>query len=713
MRHLWILNGILAFAQICMALPSAPLKVYVTYLGGSKADTVSGIALDSSGSEYVAGTTYSADFPLTSSRLGRPSEGSGCAYVTKLNPAGDSIALSVCVANSQVLAFGLDSRGFIYLAVSRSSSRSASSYSVLKLDPLGQSIVYDTPIQGRPESLVVDAAGNAYLAGSAVLGFTTTPGAYQTQLSPGTCSVGNGQQPCPDAFALKLAPSGVVEWATYIGGSGPDDAHAIAVDASGSVWIVGETVSPNFPTTPGALRTSFGGEIDLGPLRFGDAFVAKLDPTGSHLLYSTYLGGAEPDGAFAVAVDNTGSAYVTGGTSSVDFLTTPGALQSAYGGPSGPTPPTLAGNAFVTKFDITGTLVYSTFVGAYGTEATAIAVNRRGEAAINAAAQSLLMEATACTGQPMVTVLNSAGSAVFAFSSVSGDYLALDGNGGLYSGGTTRTVAFLSTPHAFQTEYSGDTDGFAAKVDLSQPSGLELRSIVNAATLFGGYSFPATGAVAPGEIVSLFGHGFGSKPMVNFDRFPAPILYASDCQINAVVPFSVTAGLPSSSPPFSTSSTSVTVLAGTQTIGPMELPVVAAVPGVFTLDATGTGQAAIINEDGTVNSPSNPAPRGSTVAVYMTGTGTLTPPIADGSMGPTSPPFPAPVQTISAQIGPLPAPVSFAGQAPTLIAGATQVNVQVPPDAPTGTTIPMSIAAGGYSSSGFSPQESQVFMAIK
>ena len=101
------------------------MKIYVTYLGGSKADTVSGIALDSSGSEYVAGTTYSADFPLTSSRLGRPSEGSGCAYVTKLNPTGDSIASSVCVANSQTLAFGLDGRGFMYLAVSRSSSQSA------------------------------------------------------------------------------------------------------------------------------------------------------------------------------------------------------------------------------------------------------------------------------------------------------------------------------------------------------------------------------------------------------------------------------------------------------------------------------------------------------------------------------------------------------------------------------------------------------------
>jgi len=727
MCRLWIVHGILALAQLCMALPTPPLKVYVTYLGGSKADRVSGIAVDSSGSEYVAGTTYSADFPLTSTRLGTPSEGSGCAFVTKFDPTGKSIALSVCIANSQGLALGLDSGGFMYLAIGRSTSNGTSTYSVLKLDPAGQTILYDAPIGGTPESLVVDAAGNVYLAGSAGSGFKTTPGAYQPQLSPGTCYVGNGQQPCPDAFALKLAPSGTTAWATYIGGSGPDDAHAIAVDGSGAVWIVGETVSPNFPVTSNALRRSFGGEIDLGPLRFGDAFVSKLNPTGSQLLYSTYLGGAAPDGAFAVTVDKAGSAYVTGGTSSANFPTTPGALQPAYTdfptppgalqpvdtGTVAPMEPTLAGNAFVTKFDAFGNLIYSTFVGVYGAEGTAIAVDGHGQVAVNAAAHSLLTEATACTGQPIVTVLNSTGSAVAAFSPVGGDFLVLDGNGGLYSGGTTRTIVFLSTPDAFQTEYAGDTDGFAAKVDLGQPAGSELRSVVNAATFFGGYSFPATGAVAPGEIVSLFGHGFGSKPVVNFDELPAPILYASDCQINAVVPFSVTAGLPIAFPPFSTASTSVAVLSGGRTIGPMQLPVVAAVPGLFTIDATGTGQAAILNQDLTINGPSNPAARGSVIAVYMTGTGMLTPQIADGSLGPSTPPFPAPVQTITAQIGPLPALVLFSGQAPTLIAGATQVNVQVPLDAPTGTAIPISIAAGGYSSSGFSPQESRIFIAIK
>jgi len=206
-----------------------------------------------------------------------------------------------------------------------------------------------------------------------------------------------------------------------------------------------------------------------------------------------------------------------------------------------------------------------------------------------------------------VTVLNAAGSAIVAYSPVTGGYLAVDDHGGLYPAGTTRTLAFLSTPHAFQIFYGGgDADGSAAKLDLSQPAGPELSSVVNAATFLGGSSFPAaggpsipvTGAIAPGEIITLFGNGFGSQPSVSFDTSPAPILYSSNCQINAVVPFSIKPGMPSFGP-FSTSSTFVSVLSGGQTIGLMQLPVVAAVPGIFTVNGTGTGQAAIINQDGT------------------------------------------------------------------------------------------------------------------
>ena len=186
---------------------------------------------------------------------------------------------------------------------------------------------------------------------------------------------------------------------------------------------------------------------------------------------------------------------------------------------------------------------------------------------------------------------------------------------------------------------------------------------------------------------------------MNFGQFPATVLYASNCQINAVVPFEVSPGL----------ATLLRFNPASQTLGPIKLPVVVAAPGIFTVNGSGSGQAAILNQDSTVNSPSNPAARGSIVSVYMTGTGALNPAIPDGSLGPLIPPFPMPVAGISATIGSVDATVTFAGQAPGLIAGATQVNVQVPQNAPVGAAIPITIYAAGY----ISQLSQSVTMAVR
>ena len=214
--------------------------------------------------------------------------------------------------------------------------------------------------------------------------------------------------------------------------------------------------------------------------------------------------------------------------------------------------------------------------------------------------------------------------------------------------------------------------------------------MLNAASLLPGYpaQFPA-GAVAPGEIVTLFGNGFGSfKPSVNFGQSSAAVLYASNCQINAVVPFEAAPGV----------ATLVTVQSGGQTLGPVKLPVVAAAPGIFAANGSGSGQGTILNQDSSVNSPSNPAARGSIVSVYMTGAGALNPFVADGSLGPLIPPFPAPMAVVSVTIGQVDAPVAFAGQAPGLIAGVTQLNVEIPQNAPVGAAIPIAIYAAYYPS---------------
>ncbi|MGI8990703.1 MAG: SBBP repeat-containing protein [Bryobacteraceae bacterium] len=664
---------LLVLAVACVALTSPPRTDYVSYLGGSYADIAAGLAVDAAGSAYVAGTTNSPDFPLTSLALGTPSKNNSCAFVTKFNPIGTGIVFSICVANSRALAFGLDGSGNMYLALQRSG------FIVMKLDPSGQKILYTTPIAALPESMAVDTAGNVYLAGFAGPDFTATPGAYQRQIAAGTCRARAGVQmlqvPCSDAFAMKLGTSGAVSWATFLGGSGPDDAHAIAIDKTGSAWVVGETVSPDFPTTSGAVQTALHGEVDLGPLRYGDAFVAKLDPTGGKLLYSTYLGGSAPDAAFGVAVDSSGAAYVAGSTTSPDFPTTPGTLQPVFIG-GGSEMPRLNGDAFVVKFDSTGKLVYSTFIGGPNQIARAIVVDGSGEAFVNAVISS--GAALPCTQRPAISVLNATGSAIVATAPVGG-YLALDGNGALYSAGQAPLV-FFSTPHAFQTQYGGgDSDAAVAKVDFSQPAGPEIFSIVNAA------SNSLAGNIAPGEIVMFFGNGFGSQPSVLFDGIQAPIIYASNCQINAVVPFAVTGQ----------TTTFVDVEAG-ETIGLLKLPVAIAAPGIFTSDGTGRGQAAAVNQDGTPNSPSNPAQLGSIISLYMTGTGILNPFLSEGSLGPLSPPFPIPIAGVGARIGTSIASVLFAGQAPGLIAGVTQVNIQIPQNTAIGDSVPVTVYVGNY-----------------
>jgi uncharacterized protein (TIGR03437 family) len=418
------------------------------------------------------------------------------------------------------------------------------------------------------------------------------------------------------------------------------------------------------------------------------------------------LGGSGPDGALGIAIDGTGAVYIAGGTQSTDFPTTSGALATTYSGDNSNQPPSLIGNGFVTKLDTSGHLTYSTFTGLTNGYPTPIVVDVAGQAyvsVVSVSSSSLIQRTCPAQSNAGVIVINSTGSAVAATSPIPGGYLALDGKGSLYSAGLTYALVFFSTPRAFQAEYGGgDSDAFAARVDFSQPAGPSLGSVLNAASLLPGYGSPfatGAGAVAPGEIVTMFGNGFGSsKPTVNFGQFTATVLYASDCQINAVVPFEVIPGL----------AIPVTVQSGEQTLGPVKLPVAVAAPGIFAVNGSGTGQAAILNQDTTVNSPSNPAARGSIVSVFMTGAGSLNPPLADGSLGPLSPPFPVPVAGVVVTIGSVNAPIAFVGQAPGLVAGATQVNVQVPQNAPVGAAIPVMIYAAFYAS-----QLGQITMALQ
>ena len=234
------------------------------------------------------------------------------------------------------------------------------------------------------------------------------------------------------------------------------------------------------------------------------------------------------------------------------------------------------------------------------------------------------------------------------------------------------------------------TDG-TVTVNTGSTAKLQPNGVVNAGSFL-------PGPVAPGELVTLIGSGIGPASSqvpsgspsstilggtsVFFDGTAAPLLYAASNQINAIVPFSVSGE----------TATQLTVTAQGQTIAAVVQSVAAAAPGVFTLDSTGTGPGAILNQDLSVNSPSNPAVQGSFIAVFATGAGQTNPPGVDGQI--TGAVLPTPLLRVSVQIGGLDAKALYAGAAPGLIAGVIQVNALIPPGAPSGSAVPIVLTVG-------------------
>jgi hypothetical protein len=335
-----------------------PELYFSTYLGGIRTDTGYGIALDGNANVYVAGHTASENFPTTAG-----------AYDTSH-------------ANS---VYGWDAF-------------------ITKFNAAGTALIYSTYLGGvkdeKETKIVIDGSGNAYVAGyTNSTDFPTTMGALDTS-----------QNGFIDGFIAKLDPSGAsLVYSTYLGGTYDDLPYGIALVGSGILMIAGTTQATNFPTTAGAYDTTHNGGRD--------AFIAKLNSSGTALFYSTYLGGASDDYGLAIAVDGGGSAYVTGGTYSSGFPTTAGAFDATYNG--GP-------DVFVTKINTAGSaLVYSTFLGG-----------------------------TSASGEEK------------------GVGIALDGSSNIYVTGATTSTDFPTTAGAYDTVYNGGSyDAFMAKFN---PTGTAL-----------------------------------------------------------------------------------------------------------------------------------------------------------------------------------------------------------------------------------------------
>jgi hypothetical protein len=399
-----------------------PTLEFATYLGGEDQDQGLAIVTDDTGAIYVTGEAQSVDFPTTAGAF-QPlfSDGLSDAFVTKFAPDGATLLYSTYLGGN---------------------------------------------LTDISRDIYVDGEGNTYLTGSTTSNdFPTTPNAFQTT-PPGDT----------DAFVTKLNPSGSgLVYSTYLGGLGElggDDGYSITADAQGNAYVSGVTGSRNFPVV-----NPFQADCRPGPPFCHDVFVSKLNPQGSALVYSTFLGGRSVfEEGQAIAVNAEGNAYVAGFTDSDDFP-----LQN-------PIKPTLiAGDsdAFLTKFSVNGSsLVYSTYLGGYNGTDEGYGI------ALDASENAYVVGWTDSSDFPMVNPvqstfggnndafvakINAAGSAILfstflgVFGTDIGYDIALDPANNMYITGYTSSEDF-PVVNAVQPTYGGFYDAFVAELNAAGSS---------------------------------------------------------------------------------------------------------------------------------------------------------------------------------------------------------------------------------------------------
>jgi hypothetical protein len=335
---------------------------YATYLGGSgnaatpaHGDVSQAIAVDSTGSAYVTGYTWSPDFPTTAGAVQPDFAGSATvsnAFVAKLNPAGKALTYATYLGGSGSNGAGdygnamaLDSSGDAFITGStastdfpittgalETSSASVKAF-VTELNPAGTKNIFSTYLGGTAgdsaNAIAVDSSGNVYVAGNTNSSdFPTTSGV----LEPSSYWIGP-----PQGFVSKLKPGGAaLAYSTYLEGQGTTIA-ALAVDASGTAYIAGSAPATYFGTYGGFVATGDNLNLPGGP---SSAFIVKLGPSASVLNYASLLGGSASDAATALALDSFGNIYLTGIANSTDFPVTGAPFQGSIGAPNGSLIPT-------------------------------------------------------------------------------------------------------------------------------------------------------------------------------------------------------------------------------------------------------------------------------------------------------------------------------------------------------------------------------------
>jgi uncharacterized protein (TIGR03437 family) len=583
------------------ALDGKTLK-FATYFGGMGNETGTGVQLDALGNIWVAGSTNSFDLPVSKNAPLKQLKGVTNMFLAKFSPQGQLLA-STYLGGSQtdtVVALRLDANGDPWIFGQTTSpdfplttgapptlQPGASHVFLAKVDSSASQVLYSASIPGvnQPSGMSFDSSGNIVLTGTTYSSdFPVTANVVHGLLPPGPNSV--------QAFVIKLDSSGNTIFSTYLGGSigvgssgiavqlpsesPQNNGFAVTTDESG-IYVTGHTSTTDFPTTSGAYQAKLkdgctypSSAVDTGLIgtiyfyAYDDVFVTKLSPDGKTVLYSTLLGGSCYDRPTDIAVTSAGDVFVTGETNSIDFPLVH---------PQEGAPVIQNYESFVSMISANGaSLTYSSYLLAGS--APTLALSPDG-------------------------ILHIAGRAGF-------DAQTLTYSGFLFAPPNPMTKAYL-----------------AALTVSAAPAGLNLTGALNAFSLL-------TGPIAPDEIIALTVPDFKPAQDINvginerlplgttlggtqvlFNGKPAQVMSIAHGKIVSIAPQDLGTN----------QSTTIQVSANGTLSNALETDVAPTALGLLSADGSGTGLANARNQDGTLNSASNPAKRGTTVTVYFTGAG--------------------------------------------------------------------------------------------
>jgi uncharacterized repeat protein (TIGR01451 family) len=477
-----------------------PVLAYATHLGGATgqnlsqgtsfpADTsITALGLDGNSNIYVGGTTSAADYPTTAGAFDRSANTQAIfhddtttqsGFISKFDKTGRILIYSTFLRVT-VEAMAVDSAGIVYSAESQADEFPGPNpgfdigIHIDKLSADGSKLLYtnmfaqgsdatppacQTFTSSTVGSLIADNSGHVYLAGDTTNPCIATPGAFQTTL-PNSNTTGYVAK-----FNTNVAPASSLVYSTYLGGSdGIDEVNAIAIDSSADVYVAGTTSSTNFP---------HGATFGSGTPR---AFVSKLNPSASGLIFSTLLGGADGfRGVTGIGLDPSHNVYITGTTSESGYPTTAGAFQTAIAGGS---------DAFVTKLSTGGgSLIFSTFLGGVANDSSAglhlnsaqmvFLTGTTGSGNFPTTANAFNRTMSPATQDAFVTALQPDGKSLYystllgSSNTSSGAAIWVDAAWNAWIGGNTSAADFPVTPDAFQPGLKGHSDAFIAKVVIA------------------------------------------------------------------------------------------------------------------------------------------------------------------------------------------------------------------------------------------------------